>query len=159
MSDIRQDNQQEQKMSDERMIPVLAEYLRALRREAGRVIDPETAEVGTKVWREVLNPYGDDPVPPEFQCVGSTFFVRRPGSDVWIEVGDLPEDTWKKIEQRLPQLEARRVEALEMSVEQLEDLIQNNPDHPSTFVLRNELASRRKKAAVLTQLNKQEHPA
>jgi hypothetical protein len=65
----------------------------ATRVEAGRHIDPETAEV---MWEYVqtLDPYGIEPeLPEEFQQVGRGYFARSPGSDVWVWFGDLPDAT------------------------------------------------------------------
>jgi hypothetical protein len=71
-----------------------------LRREVGRHIDPETAEVDW-VYAAVLNPYGDKlDLPEEYQCVGWDYFARSRGSKVWIWFHDLAKATadrlWKK---------------------------------------------------------------
>jgi hypothetical protein len=81
-------------------VEVTVDYLNALRREVGRHIDPETAEVDG-VYAEVCNPYGDKlDLPDELQCVGRDYFARSPGSKVWIWFHDLPGATadrlWKK---------------------------------------------------------------
>jgi hypothetical protein len=81
-------------------VEVTVDYLNALRREVGRHIDPETAEVDG-VYAEVCNPYGDKlDLPDELQCVGRDYFARSPGSKLWIWSGDLPGATadrlWKK---------------------------------------------------------------
>ena len=73
---------------------------RAIRKEAGLKIDPETAEV-TWIYGLTLDPYGVYPdLPEELQQVGREYFARSPGSDVWVKFGDLPEATrdalWKK---------------------------------------------------------------
>ena len=80
-----------------RTVQVTKEYLNALRRAVGQLIDPETAEVNW--WHvELSDPYGDDEyVPPHFQCTGREHFARAPGSDVWIASGDLPEVTHKRL--------------------------------------------------------------
>ena len=76
----------------------------AIRKEEGLKIDPSTAEV---VWSytQVLDPYGVNPPPPEADCVGRAYFARRPGSDVWVEFGDLPEETrdalWERHKSKL----------------------------------------------------------
>jgi hypothetical protein len=77
----------------------------AIRKEAGRHIDPETAEVE---WTYVLilDPYGVNPdLPEEYKQVGRQYFARSPGSDVWVWFGDLPEATlsalWEKPEKKL----------------------------------------------------------
>ena len=57
------------------------------------MIDPSTAEV-TWMYAQVLDPYGVYPnVPEEYDCVGRSYFARRPGSNIWVEFGDLPETT------------------------------------------------------------------
>ena len=71
-------------------VEVTVDYLKALRREVGRHIDPETAEVHG-VYAEVCNPYNDKlDLPVEAQCVGRDYFARSPGSKVWIWFHDLP---------------------------------------------------------------------
>ena len=72
----------------------------AIRKEAGLKIDPETAEVEW-IYAQTLDPYGVYPeLPEECQQVGREYFARSPGSDVWVNFGDLPEATldvlWKK---------------------------------------------------------------
>ena len=65
----------------------------AIRKEAGLKIDPETAEV-TCHHVQILDPYGVRPeLPAECDCVGRAYFARSPGSDVWVEFGDLPDAT------------------------------------------------------------------
>jgi hypothetical protein len=72
------------------------------RRAAGKLIDPATAEIE---WRyaQTLDPYGDGlELTPEEQQVGREYFARDPGSDIWVNTGDLPEATceaiWKRFE-------------------------------------------------------------
>src|SRR5262245_38175202 len=69
-----------------------AEYDRFVkeRLEAGQKIDPDTAEV---YWEyvQMADPYGVLDLPPEH--IGRGYFARAPGSDLWIEFGDLPEAT------------------------------------------------------------------
>jgi len=77
----------------------LDEWL-AIRKEAGMKIDPETAEVDW-CYGLTLDPYGVYPeLPEECQQVGRAYFARSPGSDVWVEFGDLPKATrdalWEK---------------------------------------------------------------
>ena len=65
----------------------------AIVKEEALKIDPATAEVD---WRYalVLDPYGVYPALPEdCQHIGRAYFARRPGSDVWVEFGDLPTKT------------------------------------------------------------------
>ena len=72
-------------------VEVTVEYLNALRKAVGLRIDPETAEVQW-IYALTLDPYGDHPdVPEEYRQVGRGYFARSPGSDIWIDFGDLPE--------------------------------------------------------------------
>jgi len=77
----------------------------AIRKEAGLHIDPETAEVEW-IYALTLDPYGIYPeLPEEYRQVGREYFARSPGSDVWVEFGDLPEATraalWKRHSSKL----------------------------------------------------------
>src|SRR5262249_48964834 len=72
----------------------------AIRKEAGLKIDPETAEV-TWIYAEECDPYGVLPdLPAGWSCVSQAQFARSPGSDVWVDFGDLPAATrdalWKR---------------------------------------------------------------
>jgi hypothetical protein len=72
----------------------------AIRKEAGLHIDPETAELEC-IYTLTCDPYGVYPeLPEEYQQVGRGYFARAPGSDLWVEFGDLPEATrdalWQK---------------------------------------------------------------
>jgi hypothetical protein len=70
----------------------LEEWL-AIRKEAGLKINPETAEVHC-CYALTLDPYGVYPeLPEEYQQVERTYFARSPGSDIWVEFGDLPQAT------------------------------------------------------------------
>ena len=77
----------------------------AIRKEAGLKIDAEIAEVHW-TYAQTLDPYGIYPEPPD-ECwqVGREYFARSPGSDIWVEFGDLPEATrdalWEKYSQKL----------------------------------------------------------
>ena len=74
-------------------VEVTVEYLKALRKEVGRHIDPDTAEVDW-VYAQVLDPYGDGrDLPEESQQVGRDYFARSPGSNLWIWFHDLPDAT------------------------------------------------------------------
>jgi hypothetical protein len=63
----------------------------AIRKEAGLMIQPDSAEVD---WRygAIFDPYeiGLD-LPEEMRVAGRIYFARSPGSDIWVEFGDLPE--------------------------------------------------------------------
>jgi hypothetical protein len=81
-------------------VEVTMEYLDALRKAVGVHIDAETAEVHW-TYGQTLDPYGDDPdLPEECQQVGRDYFASSPGSDVWINFGDLPEATRTKLWQK-----------------------------------------------------------
>jgi hypothetical protein len=65
--------------------------LLSARKEVGRNIDPETAEV---CWGYglTIDPYGIYPdLPEEFQQVGRVYFARSPHNDIWVNFGDLPD--------------------------------------------------------------------
>src|SRR5262245_43325073 len=86
-------------------VEITVDYLKAVRREVGRHIDPETAEVYW-MYAQVCNPYGDElDLPDELQCVGRDYFARSPGSKVWIWFGDLPDASadrlWKEHKHKL----------------------------------------------------------
>jgi len=73
----------------------------AVRKEAAREIDPETALVWWD-YRQVCDPYGVDPdLPEECQCIGREYFARSPGSAVWVWFGDLPEATHDRLWARI----------------------------------------------------------
>ena len=86
-------------------VEVSVKYLDGLRKAAGLAIDPKTAEV---MWihAQTLDPYHDYPsIPDEYNQVGREHFARAPGSDVWINFGDLPQVTkdalWAKYGSKL----------------------------------------------------------
>jgi hypothetical protein len=61
------------------------------RKAAGRLIDPATAKLS---WWFVktLDEYGDGLEMEEYNmCRG--YFVRAPDRDIWVEIGDLPQET------------------------------------------------------------------
>jgi len=65
----------------------------AIRKEAGLNIDLETAEVDW-IYAQTLDPYGVyKDLPEEYQQVGRAYFARSPGSDIWVNFGDLAEAT------------------------------------------------------------------
>jgi hypothetical protein len=73
----------------------------AIRKEAGLHIDPDTAEVEW-IYALTCDPYGVYPeLPEEYQQVGREYFARSPGSDVWVEFGDLPKATQDALWQKL----------------------------------------------------------
>ena len=70
----------------------IEEYL-AVRKAEGLRIDPNTAEVDWG-YGQVLDPYGIiGNLPDECDCVGRVYFARAPGSELWVEFGDLPDET------------------------------------------------------------------
>jgi hypothetical protein len=69
-----------------------AEKWLAVRKEAGRKIDPETAEVDWS-YAEGGNPYGAHPPEVCSSQVGREYFARDLGSDIWVWFGDLPVAT------------------------------------------------------------------
>jgi hypothetical protein len=75
-------------------VEVPTEYLTALRRAAGRLIDPETAEIACHAVG-VVDPYGD--LPYHEDNIAKDFFARVPETDLWIVSGDLPKATFHRI--------------------------------------------------------------
>ena len=73
-----------------------------VRKEAGRQIDPETAEImWIYAWTE--DPYCINPELSEeaqYSC-GREYFARNPGNDIWVRIEDLPTATrdalWEKL--------------------------------------------------------------
>ena len=87
------------------MIVARRKLVKLVMTEAGRQIDPETAEVEW-CYAQTLDPYGIDPdLPEECWQVGREYFARAPGSDVWVSFGDLPEAVgdalWEKYRSKL----------------------------------------------------------
>jgi hypothetical protein len=77
-------------MKNEEM--TIEEWL-TIRHEEGLKIDPSTAEV---FWTHemTLDPYGIYPeLPEKSRQVGREYFARRPGSEIWVHFGDLPDKT------------------------------------------------------------------
>ena len=71
----------------------------AIRKEAALKIDPETAEV-CRTYVLDTDPYGvldEWELPEEFHQIGSTYFARAPGSDIWVHFYDLPDTVRERI--------------------------------------------------------------
>jgi hypothetical protein len=82
----------------------------AIRKEAGLKIDPESAELRCS-WGQVVDPYGIWGVTDEEDCVGRIYFARSPGSEVWVEFGDLPDAVCDRLWARMKASDlARRAE-------------------------------------------------
>jgi hypothetical protein len=80
------------KDSKDEMTMIKEKWL-AIRKEAGRKIDPETAEV---MWEhgQVFDPYGvEAELPVERDCIGRIYFARSSGSDIWVCFYDLANAT------------------------------------------------------------------
>jgi hypothetical protein len=76
--------------------PETKAWLDERKREA-LLIDPATAEVEWS-YEQTLDPYGVIPdLPKELQQVGREYFARRPGSDIWVHFGDLPDEVREKL--------------------------------------------------------------
>ena len=74
------------------------------RSEAGKRIDPATAEVWF-TWGQVIDPYNEDPnLPDDCRCIGRIYWACAPESDTAVCFDDLPEAThealWKRIERK-----------------------------------------------------------
>jgi hypothetical protein len=73
----------------------------AIRKEAGLKIDPKTAEVVYN-WGQVLDPYGIySDLTDEERCIGRIYFARSPGSDIWVEFSDLPDETFDELRKKV----------------------------------------------------------
>jgi hypothetical protein len=81
----------------------------AIRKEEGRKIDPETAEV-TGWWGDELDPYWIHDCPLDERCSVPVQFARSPGSDIWVSFCDLPRTTVERLRARPedPESEARQ---------------------------------------------------
>jgi hypothetical protein len=80
----------------ERDDPETKAWLDERKREA-LLIDPATAEVDWS-FAQNFDPYGTIPdLPEELQVVGRAYFARRPGSDIWVHFGDLPDEVRAKL--------------------------------------------------------------
>ena len=72
----------------------------AIRKQQALKIDPETAEV-TWHYAQTDDPYGVYPdVAEECQYIGRAYFARSPGSDIWVDFGDLPDEVREALWQR-----------------------------------------------------------
>ena len=72
-----------------------------IRKEEGRKIDPDIAEF---MWSyvEILNYNGVYADPPEeCHCIGGGYFARSPGSVIWVSFYDLPDETRRRMWERL----------------------------------------------------------
>ena len=104
MSENQVLNTKDDRLSANLNDPAVEEWL-AIRKEAGLMIDPATAEVDA--WYALtLDPYGVYPdLPEETRQVGRAYFARSPGSDIWVSFRDLPDATstelWEKYRSRL----------------------------------------------------------
>ena len=76
---------------------------RERRKQEGLKIDPETAVV-CMWYSEAIDPYGIDPLLPRElkDYYVKTWFVRSPGSDIWVEFGDLPDATERALDAKPP---------------------------------------------------------
>ncbi len=71
-----------------------------IRKQEGRKIDPDTAEVWWD-WSDTSDPYRVYPHPPgEVQCVGRVYFACSPGSDIWVSFRDLSDETERQLWER-----------------------------------------------------------
>jgi hypothetical protein len=76
--------------------PETKAWLDERKREA-LLIDQATAEVDW-CFGLTLDPYGVIPdLPEELQQVGREYFARRPGSEIWVNFCDLPDEVREKL--------------------------------------------------------------
>ena len=70
----------------------MTEWL-AIRKEAGKKIDPQAADV---MWTHAytIDPYGVyADLSDEEKQIGRVYFARSQGSEIWVSYGDLPDKT------------------------------------------------------------------
>ena len=84
------------------MPSTMGDEIGRMRLEAGRRVDPATAEVFFN-WGQTFDPYGEDPdLPEDCRQIGRNYFARKPESDIGVSFGDLPEATvealWERID-------------------------------------------------------------
>lgn len=86
----------DQELNDQRL--AFFNKLQAIRKEVGLRINPETAEVAWN-YIEILDPHDDGIIldPEARGCIGRGYFARSPGIKIWVEFGDLPEETAKAL--------------------------------------------------------------
>ena len=72
----------------------------AKRKEAGRQLDPKTAQVSWEYVRQA-DPYRIfSDLPGHARDVSFEYFARSPGSDIWVHRDDLPKSTRRALENR-----------------------------------------------------------
>ena len=71
-----------------------------LREEAGRKIDPKTAQVKWQ-WGWSLYPYRIYPYDPD-KLLQRNYFARSPGTKMWVHFNDLPEATCRILSNSSP---------------------------------------------------------
>jgi hypothetical protein len=83
-------------MTEDRMT---TEAFLANRKAAGRLIDPETCDIGE--WCvDLADPYGVNRPPPA-ECIGRITFVASAESGGWVLVEDLPDDKQRALHARI----------------------------------------------------------
>ena len=89
---------------DTQIVSIRAEIWHALLKIVGRQIDPERAEVSC-IYGQIVDPYGVyHNLADECACIGRLYFARSPGSELWIEFGDLPEATREALRNKSPRV-------------------------------------------------------
>jgi hypothetical protein len=91
-------------MAEEKWLKLRREMARkekewlAIRKREAKAIKANNAEV-MWTYAETFDPYGIGPypLPRTLHQVGREYFARRPGSDVWVWFGDLPDITAKAL--------------------------------------------------------------
>jgi hypothetical protein len=94
------------------------------KREVGLKIDPETAQIES-FHGQSLDPYelGID-IPEEMWQIERHYFARAPGSDEWVDFGDLPDETREAIWRR----EDARIDAADGKAKAFRDRIRETVD-------------------------------
>jgi hypothetical protein len=85
----------------------------AIRKREALNIDPETAEFDWS-YEYIVDPYHIyDDLTEEEKQVGRVYFTRRPGSDIWVGLYDVPDEArdrlWERIDEGIRRKTSARV--------------------------------------------------
>ncbi len=83
----------------EQLPPEKAEFLR-IRKEAGKLIDPERAQCFI-IEDDITDPYGVRGYSPDESVCGRLYYAKNPGSEIWVEFHDIQRGIRDKLFRRL----------------------------------------------------------
>jgi hypothetical protein len=102
---------------------ITIEKFHELMKSEGRKIDARSADISWG-WGQVLDPYGVyAPLLEEERCIGRLYFARALGSDIWVEFGDLPDETSDALWDRLGSRKSPETVPFNNRVERVADAI------------------------------------